>query len=76
MNLLHELHELLLEKGWNIEATGEWEGMNMSDIQKVADSLRAKKTRTKEESRRLRAANFAIRAKRAGGKKWTGVKAK
>ena len=70
------LRQLINESGWNVKSTGEWDGMSVSDIEKVASKLRAKKDRTKEESRKLRAANFAIRAKKAGGKKWKGVKAK
>lgn len=65
----------LFEKGWGVEATGEWEGMSASEIEAVADKLRAKKDRTAEESRKLKAANFAVRAKKAHGKKWKGVKA-
>ncbi len=69
--------EFLLEKkDWGVEPTGEWDGMSAAEIEKVADRLRAKENRTTEESRRLKAANFAIRAKKASGKKWKGVKAK
>lgn len=63
-------------KEWDVESTGEWDGMSVAEIEKVANRLRAKEDRTEEDSRRLKAANFAIRAKKAGGKKWKGVKAK
>lgn len=70
---LKELHE---KKNWDVESTGEWDGMGVAEIEKVAARLRKKENRSEEESRRLKAANFAIRAKKAGGKKWKGVKAK
>ena len=62
--------------GWDVENTGEWDGKSIADIEKTATRLRDKKDKTAEESRKLKAANFAIRAKRAKGKKWKGVKAK
>ena len=69
------LQQLLEAQSWGVEHTGEWEGYSAVDLRKVIKSLRAKPTRTKEESRRLRAADFALRAKKAHGGKWTGVKA-
>ena len=71
-----KLADLMEKEGWDVKSTGEWDGMSVADIERVASRLRKKEERTAEESRRLKAANFAIRAKRAGGKKWKGVKAK
>ena len=70
------LSDLMEKQDWDVESTGEWEGMDVAAIERVANRLRAKEKRTDEETRKLRAANFAIRAKKAGGKKWKGVEAK
>lgn len=70
-----KLKEIVESKDWGVEHTGEWEGKSLSDIEKVASSLSKKEHRTSAESRRLKAANFAIRAKKAHGGKWKGVKA-
>lgn len=70
-----KLEEIIESKDWGVKHTGEWEGMSVSEIEKVASILRAKKERTAEESRRLKAADMAIRAKKAHGGKWKGVKA-
>ena len=70
-----KLSDILEKKNWGVKPTGEWDGKTVADIEKTASRLRNKENRTPEESRRLKAANFAIRAKKAGGKKWKGVKA-
>jgi len=70
-----KLEDIMEKESWGVKSTGEWDGMSIAEIERVANRLRAKEERTAEESRRLKAADFAIRAKKAGGKKWKGVKA-
>lgn len=58
-----------------IEQTGEWTNYSVSELESKAAALRNKEERSEAESKRLKQINFAIRAKKAGGKKWKGVKA-
>lgn len=71
------LNEILSEKKatWGVKKTGEFEGMTREEIRAEIKTLHGKKEHTKEDTRRLKAANFALRAKKAGGKKWKGVTA-
>lgn len=47
-----------------IRKTGKWAGKTIAELQKRANSLRKKETRTDAESSELKQINFAIRAKR------------
>ena len=76
MKSLTFVEYLIESKDWGVKSTGEWDGYDKGDIGKVITRLRNKENRSAEESRRLKAANFAYRAKSAGGKKWKGVKSK
>ncbi len=59
-----------------IEQTGEWKNYSVSELESKASALRDKKERTEAQSKDLKQINFAIRAKKASGGKWKGVKAK
>lgn len=48
----------------DIRSTGEFDGKSVGDISKMITRLRNVPKRTAEQTRKLRAANFAKRAKR------------
>ena len=47
-----------------VKSTGENSGKTIEQLEKEAESLRAKDDKTEAESKKLRQINFAIRAKR------------
>lgn len=57
-----------LDKGEGVKSTGEFHKKTVTELKKTRASLKKKKDRTAEDTKKLRKVNFAIRAKTGFGK--------